>query len=188
MLRKAKAAAKRGLEKAENAADPVDKKIVKYKLPRPLKVGDNVLIADIDKKAVVLSLPDKSGNCFVQAGIIKTKVSTDNLRLLESEQNVIPESLKERTVRGVESRSLRKVSTELDIRGMASDEGIIELDKFIDGALLSGIETVTVIHGKGTGVLKNAVRQHLKTHKSVKSFRRGMYGEGEDGVTVVTLK
>lgn len=188
MLRKAKAAAKRGLEKAENAADPVDKKIVKYKLPRPLKVGDNVLIADIDKKAVVLSLPDKSGNCFVQAGIIKTKVSTDNLRLLESEQNVIPESLKERTVRGVESRSLRKVSTELDIRGMASDEGIIELDKFIDGALLSGIETVTVIHGKGTGVLKNAVRQHLKIHKSVKSFRRGMYGEGEDGVTVVTLK
>ena len=79
-------------------------------------------------------------------------------------------------------------STELDIRGMASDEGIIELDNFIDGALLSGVETITVIHGKGTGVLKNAVRTHLKTHRSVKSFRRGMYGEGEDGVTVITLK
>ncbi len=90
----------------------------------------------------------------MQAGIIKTKVSVDNLRLLESEKNVIPESFKERSVKGVESRALRKVSTELDIRGMASDEGIIELDNFIDGALLSGVETITVIHGKGTGVLK----------------------------------
>lgn len=147
-----------------------------------------MLIADIDKKAVVLSPPDKSGNCFVQAGIIKTKVSVDNLRLLENEQNVIPESFKERQVRGVESRALRKVSTELDIRGMASDEGIMEVDNFIDGALLSGIETVTIIHGKGTGVLKNAVRNHLKNHRSIKSFRRGMYGEGEDGVTIATLK
>lgn len=188
MLRRAKAAAKRGLEKTEKAADPVEKTSSKYKLPRPLKIGDNVLIADIDKNAVVLSLPDKSGSCFVQAGIIKTKVSVDNLRLLESEKNVITESFKERSVKGVESRALRKVSTELDIRGMASDEGIIELDNFIDGALLSGVETITVIHGKGTGVLKNAVRTHLKTHRSVKSFRRGMYGEGEDGVTVITLK
>ena len=188
MLKRAKAAAKRGMEKTERAADPVEKNREKYKLPRPLKEGDNVLIADIDKKAVVLSPPDKSGNCFVQAGIIKTKVSVDNLRLLESEKNVIPESFKERQVRGVESRALRKVSTELDIRGMASDEGIMEVDNFIDGALLSGIETITIIHGKGTGVLKNAVRTHLKNHRSIKSFRRGMYGEGEDGVTIATLK
>ena len=88
----------------------------------------------------------------------------------------------------MESRATRALSTELDIRGHAIDEGLMELDNFLDGAVMSGIEVVTVIHGKGTGALKNAVRQHLKTHRGVKEFRRGVYGEGEDGVTVVTLK
>ena len=188
MIRRAKLAAKSGMDKIERVSDPIDKNISKYELPRPLKVGDEVLISDIDKKGIVLSIPDKSGNCFIQAGIIKTKVNVSNLRLLEGEKNKIPERFKEKTVKGIESRALRKVSTELDIRGMASDEALIELDNFIDGAIMTGIETVTIIHGKGTGVLKNAVRQHLKTHRSIKEYRRGMYGEGEDGVTVATLR
>ena len=82
----------------------------------------------------------------------------------------------------------RRFSTELDIRGYASDEGIHETDSFIDNAVMSGITMLTIIHGRGTGVLKNAIRAHLKRHPSVKSFRPGVYGEGEDGVTIVELK
>ena len=170
-----------------DTADPVDQTgRSAYRLPRPLQAGDNVLIADIDKKGVVLTPPDASGYVFVQAGIIKTKVPLENLRLLEQEKAQIPKAEK-RTI-GIESRGLRKVSTELDLRGKASDEGLFEVDQFIDQAVLSGIESVVIIHGKGTGVLRQAVRQHLKSHRSVVSFRRGQYGEGEDGVTVVTLK
>lgn len=187
MLQRAKAEIGGSMRRLEDTADPVDQmKRSTYRLPRPLQAGDNVLIADIDKKGVVISPPDAAGYAYVQAGIIKTKVSVDNLRLLENEKPQIPKT--EKKTIGIESRGLRKVSTELDLRGKASDEGLVEVDQFIDQAVLTGIETVTIIHGKGTGVLRQAVRQHLKSHRSVASFRRGQYGEGEDGVTVVTLK
>lgn len=187
MLRRAKAAADSGMRQLEDAADPVDQKPRQhYVLPRALQAGDTVLIADIDKKGVVITPPDHAGQVFVQAGIIKTKVSVDNLRLLTEEKTVLPKAEKRKI--GIESRGLRKVSTELDLRGMASDEALAEVDQFIDQAVLSGIETVTVIHGKGTGVLRKAVRQYLRTNRSVAAFRRGEYGEGEDGVTIVTLR
>ncbi len=187
MLRRAKAEMSGSMRRLEDTADPVDQAgAPAYRLPRPLKTGDNVLIADIDKKGVVLTPTDSSGYVFIQAGIIKTKVPETNLRLLENEKPQMPKTEK-RTI-GIESRGLRKVATELDLRGKAADEGLFEVDQFIDQAVLTGIETVTIIHGKGTGVLRQAVRQHLKTHRSVASFRRGQYGEGEDGVTVVTLK
>jgi DNA mismatch repair protein MutS2 len=187
MLRRAKAEISGGMNRLEDTADPVqDKEKSTYRLPRPLKIGDNVLIADIDKKGVLVTLPDSSGKAYVQAGIIKTKVSVENLRLLAEEKPTIPKTEKRKI--GIESRGLRKVSTELDLRGMASDEALVEVDNFIDGALLSGLETVTIIHGKGTGVLRQAVRDFLRTHRSIVSYRRGQYGEGEDGVTVVTLK
>jgi len=187
MLRRAKTEIGGNLRRLEDTADPVEKTTRSgYQLPRPLKAGDNVLIVDIDKKGIVISPPDSSGYVYVQAGIIKTKVLLENLRLLENEKTQMPKT--EKRVIGVESRGLRKITTELDLRGKASDEGLVEVDQFIDQAVLSGIETVTIIHGKGTGVLRQAVRQHLKSHRSVSSFRRGQYGEGEDGVTVVTLK
>ena len=190
MVRRARAQVKAGIGNIENIADPVDeRKNTGYVLPRPLKAGDNVILVDIDKKAVVITPPDNNGMVYVQAGIIKTRVDVSNLKLVE-EKKTTPEKRKiaPRTTIGVESRATRAISTELDIRGHAIDEGLMELDNFLDGAIMSGIEVVTVIHGKGTGALKNAVRQHLKTHRGVKEFRRGVYGEGEDGVTVITLK
>lgn len=194
LARKAKGLAKSGLNAMADRADPVDKRIGGgYVLPRPLKAGDQVLIADINKEATVLTPPDSTGQALVLAGIIKTRVPVENLRLRESsgqkKQNA------PRNVRGgganrygVESRASRAAGPELDLRGQNADEGIMELDQFIDNAVLAGIPSVTIIHGKGTGVLREAVRQYLRRHRSIKTFRPGVYGEGEDGVTIAELK
>ena len=170
-------------------ADPISENSNEdYVLPRPLKKGDSVLMTDSKRKAILVSEPDSKGMCYVQVGVMKTKVDSSKLRLLEKEK---PQKTKKGSgvsTKGVESRMTRTVRTELDIRGYTADEGVYEVDNFLDAAVLSGITIVTIIHGKGTGVLKNAVREHLKRHPHVKSSRRGLYGEGEDGVTVVELK
>ena len=159
-----------------------------YVLPRPLKKGDNVIVADTKRRGVVVSPPDSKGMCFIQNGMMKTKIDASKLRLLENEPKPKQKKTSGVSTKGVESRMTRKVQSELDIRGYTADEGVYEVDNFLDAAVLSGITLVTIIHGKGTGVLKNAVRDHLKHHPHVKSSRRGLYGEGEDGVTVVELK
>ena len=177
----AKARLKAGIREMENTADPVkEKQGEDYRLPRALQAGDSVLIYDLDKKAVVLELPKDGDQVLVQAGIIKT-----NLRLLKQEKVQKP---KGRGVRTVKTRASAPAQQEVDLRGMTVEEGIMELDNFIDSALLSGITLLTVIHGKGTGVLRKAVQERLKRHPSVKSYRLGNYGEGEAGVTIVELK
>ncbi|MDE5563959.1 MAG: Smr/MutS family protein, partial [Oscillospiraceae bacterium] len=159
-----------------------------YVLPRPLKKGDHVLIADLQQEAVLTAEPDTSGNVFVQMGIMKMKIQSSRLRLLDkAKQN--PTTPKKKQRRGqVSAKVERKGTMELDIRGYACDDGVHEMEQFIDGAVLANIGTVTIIHGKGTGLLRKAVQQRLKSMKCVKSYRNGLYGEGEDGVTVVTLK
>lgn len=171
-------------------ANPISEQKTTYVPPRPYKKGDNVIISDTGKKGILISPPDDNGVCFVQVGIMKTKLDVSKLRLVEKEKVTFNNSgIKQKNVtKSVESRATRKSGMELDIRGYASDEGVYEVDRFIDNAVMSGIGIITIIHGKGTGVLKNAVRAHLKKHPQVKSSRRGMFGEGEDGVTVVELK
>lgn len=182
------------MNKLYKDANPVsDSRNDDYVLPRPLKKGDKVLNTDTNRNAIVITLPDSNGMCFVQAGIMKTKIDVKKLRLVEKESAPKQQSKKKSgrngiSTKGVESRMTRKVSQELDIRGYASDDGVYEVDRFIDDAVMSGVGVVTIIHGLGTGILKNAVRNHLKRHRSVKSFRPGLYGEGEDGVTIVELK
>ncbi len=176
---------KRKIANLEKTADPVTKiNQSTYVLPRELKVGDTVLIIDLDKKATVLTPVDDSGNVLVQAGIIKTRVSIKNLKLVEEKVKKVVGS----STRSVKSRADKKIVRELDIRGCDSIDAIIELDRFIDDAVLSGVNQLTIIHGKGTGVLRKAVHKHLKSHKSVKSYRLGTFGEGESGVTIVELK
>ncbi len=162
-----------------------------YVLPRPLKKGDKVLIADLQQEAVISGEPDGSGNVFVQMGIMKMKIQVSRLRLLDkTKQNPQNQGKKKQPRRQgqVSAKVERKGSMELDIRGMACDEGVMEVERFIDGAVLSNIGTVTIIHGKGTGLLRKAVQNRLSRMKCVKSYRNGLYGEGEEGVTVVTLK
>ncbi len=187
-LANAKSRMKSAMGKMYDTANPVQQRERKeYKLPRPLKRGDKVLIFDIDKMGILASDPDSSGNVFVQAGIMKTKVNISKLRLVENDAKVTVQN-KKISKKGVQSKLQRKTSLELDIRGCAVDEGVHELDMFIDNAVLSGAGMITVIHGKGTGVLRVGIQKHLKSHSSVKSFRAGVFGEGEDGVTVVELK
>lgn len=183
-----KAKLKAGMRSLEETADPIQKKQVqeKYVLPRPLKIGDTVLIYDIDKEGTVLELPEgNSQNVLIQAGIIKTRVPLSNLRLIKSKKVKTPQR---KITKNVTGRASAKISTEIDLRGQMTDEAVLNVDRFIDSALLSGVEQLTIIHGKGTGALRAAIGQHLKRHPNVKSFRLGTFGEGESGVTIVELK
>ena len=183
-----KAKLKAGMRSLEETADPIQKKQVqeKYVLPRPLKIGDTVLIYDIDKEGTVLELPEgNSQNVLIQAGIIKTRVPLSNLRLIKSKKVKTPQR---KITKNVTGRASARISTEIDLRGQMTDEAVLNVDRFIDSALLSGVEQLTIIHGKGTGALRAAIGQHLKRHPNVKSFRLGTFGEGESGVTIVELK
>lgn len=191
MTANAKHKQKQTLNMIYEQANPVVENNNNYVLPRPLKKGDRVLITDTNRNGIVITPPDSKGICFVQAGIMKTKVDVSKLRLLDKPKAEKSNSKNNKSyvsTKGVESRMTRKAQTELDIRGYASDDGIYEVDSFLDDAVMSGLTLVTIIHGKGTGVLKNAIRNHLKHHPHVKASRKGVYGEGEDGVTVVELK
>lgn len=158
-----------------------------YVLPRPLCKGDPVLIADLHQEGTVVSEADSSGCVFIQMGVMKMKIQLSRLRLLEKKKPAEEKKKKQR--RGAVSTKVeRRGSMELDIRGCACDEGVYEMERFIDNAVLSGMGTVTIIHGKGTGLLRSAVQKRLKSMKCVKEFRSGLYGEGEDGVTVAVLR
>ncbi len=145
--------------------------------------GDDVRIMDINQPAVVLEEPDKNNEVLVQAGIMKIKVNISNLAYDDSRKNANKKKYNTYNV----NRN-QKVETELDIRGMASDEIDMMVGKFIDNALIHSLEEVYIIHGKGTGRLRKAVHDILKANPRVVSYRLGKYGEGEDGVTVAKLK
>ncbi len=184
-----KAKLKAGIRNMEHASDPVSRTRDNgdYVLPRPLKVGDNVLIYDIDKTATVLELPKTGDMVLVQAGIIKTRVALKNLRLTDRKDKEKKKLGGQRNVTKAPG-SDSAVRNEIDLRGMNVEEAIMEVDSFIDHAQLRNLNQLTIIHGKGTGVLRNGIQQHLRKHKAVRSFRLGVYGEGESGVTVVELK
>ena len=180
---------RRDISQMEANADPVKLKNTpdeEYKLPRPLKVGDEVLIYDIDKNATVLAPPNKDGQVLVQAGIIKTRVDIKNLRLLKSK--IKPPAAKLTKTRSTPSRMDARPETEVDVRGLTAFEATAVVDKAIDNAVLTGVNRLTIIHGKGTGVLRREINRFLRSNKSVKSQRLGTFGEGEDGVTIVELR
>lgn len=186
----AKTKLRQGIKAIENTADPIEEaKENNYKLPRPLKVGDDVLIYDIDKPAVVLALPDKDNMVQVQAGIIKTRVELSNLRLKKTDNKKTPASYVNRSRnRKVETNVDIRPTTEVDVRGQTVYEAIMSVDSAIDSAILSNINQITVIHGKGTGVLRTEIQKHLRHNKYVRTFRLGTFGEGDAGVTIVELK
>ncbi len=181
-----KAKLKAGIRNMENDADPIERrKNDEYVLPRKLKKGDNVLIFDIDKKGTILEIDETAQNALVQAGIVKMRVEFSNLRLLKEDTVKKPIRKSTRTVKTDVSRT---ASTEVDVRGQTAMEAIMSVDNAIDSAILMNLNTLTIIHGKGTGVLRKEIQAHLKKHPSIRSYRLGTYGEGDAGVTIAELK
>ena len=153
------------------------------KSSRKLQVGDTVQIKAMGVKAEVLAIA-KDGTVSLKAGIMNVTAKEDELLLLENEQK---KKQKAAPVAGTGAR-LMHVASEIDLRGMESLEGVLAAERYIDSAVMARMKTVTIIHGKGTGALREAIQQMLKRNKLVKSYRLGRYGEGEAGVTVVELK
>ena len=153
---------------------------------RPAKAGDTVALVSMGTKAVVLSV-SKDGTLQLQAGILKITAKQEEVRVVEGETQAQKET---RRIIAKAEHTLRTaaVPSQIDLRGMMTDEAIANLERFLDTAMMGKLETVTIIHGKGTGAVRNAVRTYLKRSRYVKSFRPGRYGEGEDGVTVAELK
>ena len=177
------------LRENEDKFNPVEEKVDKeYVLPRPLKVGDEVYIINIDKNGFVVEAPDKNGNVTVQAGIIRTKTKVKNLKLVENSPSFIDKSGKKSRAGEYKATVSRDCKDEIDLRGMNGEEAWLKVDKYLDEAMLVGYHTVRLIHGKGTGALKKSLWEKLRRDSRIKSFRIGQYGEGDGGVTVVELK
>ena len=173
------------LRENEDKFNPVEERTNEdYVLPRPLKKGDSVFLVDIGKEGTLLSDPDRGGSVMVQAGAFRTKTRVENLRLVEKKAQK-EKKPKTSTVRASISHDFRD---EIDLRGKTGDEAWFMVDKYFDTAIVMGFHTVRLIHGKGTGMLKQALWKYLKNDKRIANFRIGQYGEGDGGVTVVELK
>lgn len=151
---------------------------------RPVQIGDVVLIAGLNQQAEVISVDQKSGKALVVAGIIKTRVDLNKLKIIGTNRSVTYEGGSTRRVKS----GVSGLKAEIDLRGKTVEEAMMDLDQYLDAAVMAGLPSVTIIHGKGTGALRKGIHQYLKSHKNVDSFRLGVYGEGESGVTVAQLK
>lgn len=168
--------------KAKGPAQPVSAK--------KLRIGDSVRVLSMNLDASVSTLPDRNGNLFVTAGIIRTKVNIRDIELRQVEDVSAPGlSLRKSSGSGkIKMSKSFAVSPEINLIGMTTDEAIPQLDKYLDDAYLAHLPSVRVVHGRGTGALKAAVHKHLKRLSYVKDFRLGEFGEGDTGVTIVTFK
>ena len=174
-------------EKNDRLALKNDKPAHKTLKPNQIKLGDSVKVISMGLKGTVNSLPDKNGKLFVQCGIIRSQVTLDDLVLTEEE--TINTGKMQRSSSGkLKMSKSYTVSTEINLLGRTVDEALSELDKYLDDAYLAHLPSVRVVHGKGTGALRNAVHSYLRKNRVVKSYRLGEFGEGDAGVTIVEFK
>ncbi len=174
-------------EKNEKLKLKNDKPTHKVLKPTQIKPGDSVKVVSMGLKGTVSSLPDKNGNLFVQCGIIRSKVSLNDLVLIEEE--TINTGKMQRSSSGkLKMSKSYSISTEINLLGRTVDEALSELDKYLDDAYLAHLPSVRVVHGKGTGALRSAVHNYLRKNRVVKNYRLGEYGEGDAGVTIVEFK
>lgn len=176
-------ASERGAIEDKLAEDVLTPKVASA--PKTLLLGQTVEVVTLGQRGTVVTLPDAKGNLIVQTGILKVTTNIASLRTV-SEEKRPSEGAARKGGKAMVNKTLT-VGSELDLRGQMADEALLNLEKFIDDAVLSKLETVRVIHGKGTGTLRGVVHQFCRRSRQVKDFRLGVYGEGETGVTVITL-
>ena len=170
-------------ESIKNARDKSELEITKAANPiREIKVGDKVRTS-LGNLATVLELPDKKGNVLVQSGIMKMNMPKDSLTRID-----VQEDTTKNNTRSILKNKATNVKSEIDIRGKNFEDAKDIVDKYLDDAYLPGLKSVRIIHGKGTGVLRQKLREHFRNVKLIKSYKDAEYNEGGDGVTVVTLK
>ena len=169
--------------------DPVFKaEMGDYKLPRELRVGDGVIVVDLNKKGEVTAPPDRKGNVMVKLGTVTMKISSERLMLIDGKTVICKEKEKKQTISLYRERAVTSFAPQLDLRGKYGDEACEMVDKYIDDALRAGVKTIRIVHGKGTGVLRRRVTEFLKTDTRVLSVRIGEWGEGDTGVSIAELR
>ena len=178
------------LSEADDIYNPVEEIDENYVLPRKLVKGDNVILRNMGTEAVLTQDPDKNGNVIVQSGIAKTKTNIKNLMLITDE---ISKKMKVNTATAPSAPKKKPINTKAfspscDVRGRNVEDAWVDIDKYIDEAILVGVKSVTIVHGKGTGALRKGLWEFFRTDTRVKKYRNGEYGEGDFGVTVLELK
>ncbi|WP_139904359.1 endonuclease MutS2 [Clostridium thermarum] len=172
-------------ERMENLeSNMAEKEAEKGKKLKAVVPGQEVLLASLNQKVIVQTMPDSKGDLQVQAGIMKITVNISDLRAIEEGKTSSKQKISKREV----NLNLRRAATSIDLRGLDAEEAIYNVDKYLDDAYMAGLNEVTIIHGKGTGILRKAIGDLLKRHSHVKSYRLGEYSEGGSGATVVVLK
>ncbi len=155
--------------------------------PKKLRIGDSVKVLSMNLKGTVHTLPDAKGNLFVQMGILRSQVNIKDLVLIN--EDTLSPSQKYGTGAGkIKMGKSASISTEINLIGMMTDEAVAKLDKYLDDAYIAHLPSVRIVHGKGTGALRNAVHQHLKRLSYIKSYHLGKFGEGDAGVTIAEFK
>ena len=154
------------------------------KAPETVSPGDLVKVVSMNQIGEVLKTPDNDCNVYVQLGIMKVYIPLSDLRMAETKEQQETKANRNK-MSAIKSSAIK---TEVDIRGCNVDEAIVILDKYLDDAMIAHLKTFSVIHGKGTGALRAGIHNYLRSVKYIKNFRLGAYGEGDAGVTIVTLK
>lgn len=151
-----------------------------------LKIGDKVRVVTLDQPGEILSLPDSKGDLLVKVGMMKVSININDLMFMEEDSEM---KNKQAGKYGTLYKSkAQNISISINVQGENLDDAVMDVDKYLDDAYIAGLKEVTVIHGRGEGILKDGLRKLFKRHKHVASYRKGNYNEGGDGVTIVTLK
>ncbi|MBR2465517.1 MAG: endonuclease MutS2 [Clostridia bacterium] len=193
MMSSAREEIRRRLSETESLMSEIDVKEISldddYKLPRPLKVGDKVYVTTVGTEGTVTAIDEKKGIYSVTAGVLRTKVDASKLRLLEGNVKFKkPPEVKRPSEGKVKKTIVSSFKTEVDVRGMIGDDAWFVVDKYLDDAVLAGIPSVRIIHGKGTGALRAALWKYFKSDRRIRSYRHGEWGEGDAGVTIIEFK
>ncbi|MBR2046016.1 MAG: endonuclease MutS2 [Agathobacter sp.] len=175
------------LSEKERKLTSIKKQETNHKAPKKLRVGDTVKVLSMNLKGTVHTLPDAKGNLFVQMGILRSQVNINDLILMD-EDVLSPSKKYGSSTSKLKMSKSATASTEIKLIGMRADEAIAKLDKYLDDAYIAHLPSVRIVHGKGTGALRDAVHQHLKRQKYIKSYKLAEFGEGDAGVTIAEFK